>query len=310
MNGVELNGERERERGGREEDREKEKARERLKKEKMEGKKEGKLIGRETGFNRLKSIFHIYSYSNERQSCNLPYKFPTFTPPLFFPALRIDLKNVWKLVGIFFFFFSYSNLNLNISNYSSFFFFVSRLSFYFTSCNIELLWEWKLIREGDTNSIFDNSIKYLYSPRYYVQKKKKKEKKIEDKNCIRCKSCLQLCFRPRQWIASRSISGLSFDAGSSRNSFNRIKVHRYSVGIFAVFTTALLPFQPNTGGGWLTKLSGRGKTNQGWVTFFSSFSSPFFPRLFSSLSFLFLLFLPTRRKYRVSHLYTDKNHPE
>lgn len=97
MNGVELNEERERERGGRERDK---------KRKKMKGKKEGKLIGRETGFNRLKSIFHIYSYSNERQSCNLPYKFPTFTPPPSPPPpSELILKTYESWLEFFFFFF-------------------------------------------------------------------------------------------------------------------------------------------------------------------------------------------------------------
>lgn len=104
MNGVELNGERRE--GERKRGRQRGGERERLKKKKMERKKEGKLIGRETGFNRLKSIFHIYSYSNERQSCNLPYKFPTFTPPLFSPPSELILKTYESWLEFFFFFFS------------------------------------------------------------------------------------------------------------------------------------------------------------------------------------------------------------
>lgn len=126
---------------------------------------------------------------------------------------------------------------------------------------------------------------------------------MKDKNCIRCKSCLQLCFRPRQWSRHDPFPVHRLTPVRLENSFNRIKVHRYSVGI-AVFTTALLSFQPNTGGGWPNCEGGEKRTKADSRSFLSP---PLFPLFFLFLSFFFY-FSFRLRKYRVSHLYTDKNH--
>lgn len=87
-------------------------------------------------------------------------------------------------------------------------------------------------------------------------------------------------------LRQRSISGSSFDAIRLETA-NRIKVHRYSVGI-AVFTTALLSFQPSAGGGWPNCQGGEKRTKAESRSFL-------FPLLFSSFFFFpFLLFFPTR----------------
>lgn len=106
---------------------------------------------------------------------------------------------------------------------------------------------------------------------------------MKDKNCIRCKSCLQLCFRPRQWSRHDPFPVHRLTPVRLENSFNRIKVHRYSVGI-AVFTTALLSFQPNTGGGWPNCEGGEKRTKADSRSFLSP---PLFPLFFLFLSFFF-----------------------
>lgn len=100
-------------------------------------------------------------------------------------------------------------------------------------------------------------------------------------------------------LRQRSISGSSFDAIRLETA-NRIKVHRYSVGI-AVFTTALLSFQPSAGGGWPNCQGGEKRTKAESRSFL-------FPLLFSSFFFFLFYFSFRLGKYRVSHLYTDKNH--
>lgn len=106
---------------------------------------------------------------------------------------------------------------------------------------------------------------------------------MKDKNCIRCKSCLQLCFRPRKWSRHDPFPVHRLTPVRLENSFNRIKVHRYSVGI-AVFTTALLSFQPNTGGGWPNCEGGEKRTKADSRSFLSP---PLFPLFFLFLSFFF-----------------------
>lgn len=139
----------------------------------------------------------------------------------------------------------------------------------------------RVVIQIDHNEIFDpRSLNISFFASLLYLKKKKKKWKI--KNCTRC-----LNLRLHLWFVNDPFPVHRFDAIRLETA-NRIKVHRYSVGI-AVFTTALLSFQPSAGGGWPNCQGGEKRTKAESRSFL--FPLP----LFSSFFFLpFLLFFPTQ----------------